>query len=346
MSSQKALYLLQAKGQFAIKERDIQEPGPNEVLVEIHATALNPAEWKVQTYGIFITEYPAILGCDAAGIVKKVGAGVTDISVGDRILFQGDYGNRYATFQQYSVMPAELVARIPQNLTLDQASSVPAAAATAALGFYNPKEAGGIALTAPWEEGGRGKYADEPILIIGGSSAVGQQAIQFAKLSGFSPIITIGSLRNEAYLKSLGVTHVIDRAAPLSALPAAVKAITSKPVKVAYDAISELETQNAAYDVLAPGGKLIIVLTGAVGKDKITSEKEISNVHAWVHTPDQREVSKILYANLTGLLESGAIKPNNIEVLPGGLAGISEGLERLKRGISAAKLVVHPQETA
>ncbi|EKM58625.1 uncharacterized protein PHACADRAFT_193755, partial [Phanerochaete carnosa HHB-10118-sp] len=154
-----------------------------------------------------------------------------------------------------------------------------------------------------------------PILIIGGSSAVGQQAIQFAKLSGFSLIITTGSLHNEAYLKSLGVTHVIDRTAPLSALPAAVKAITSKPVKIAYDAVSESETQNAAYDVLAPGGKLVIVLDRAVDKDKITSEKEISN-------------------------------PNNIEVLPGGLAGISEGLEKLKKGVSAVKLVVHPQETA
>ncbi|EKM48207.1 uncharacterized protein PHACADRAFT_77921, partial [Phanerochaete carnosa HHB-10118-sp] len=217
MSTQKALYLSQAKGQFVIRERDIEEPGHGEVLVEIHAAALNPGEWKIQAFGILITEYPAILGADAAGIVKKVGAEVTDISVGDKVLFQGDFTkNRHATFQQYTVAFAELVARVPQNLTLDQASSVPAAAATAALGFYNRKEAGGIALTAPWEEGGRGKYADEPILIIGGSSAVGQQAIQFAKLSGFSLIITTGSLHNEAYLKSLGVTHVIDRTAPLS----------------------------------------------------------------------------------------------------------------------------------
>ncbi|EKM58607.1 uncharacterized protein PHACADRAFT_253069 [Phanerochaete carnosa HHB-10118-sp] len=43
MSTQKALYLLEPKGQYAVQERDIQEPGPGEVLVEIHATALNPS---------------------------------------------------------------------------------------------------------------------------------------------------------------------------------------------------------------------------------------------------------------------------------------------------------------
>ncbi|EKM58626.1 uncharacterized protein PHACADRAFT_207435 [Phanerochaete carnosa HHB-10118-sp] len=345
MSTQKALYLLQAKGQFAVRERDIQEPSSGEVLVEIHATALNPIEWKIQAFGLFITEYPIVLGVDAAGIVKKLGAGVTDVSVGDKVLFQGKFNTRYSTFQQYTVAPAELVAKVPSNLTLDQASAIPAAVATASLGLYSHNEADGIALTAPWEEGGRGKYTGEPILIIGGSSAVGQQAIQFAKLSGFSPIITTGSLHNEAYLKSLGATHVIDRSTPLSTLPAVVKEITSNPIKVAYDAISESETQNAAYDVLAPGGRLVIVLPGAVDKVKITPEKEISPVAGSPHAPGKHEIGRNLYANLTGLLESGAIKPNNIEVLSGGLAGIPEGVERLKKGVSALKLVVHPQET-
>ncbi|EKM48037.1 uncharacterized protein PHACADRAFT_52376, partial [Phanerochaete carnosa HHB-10118-sp] len=82
---QKALYLPQAKGQFVIRERDIEEPGHGEVLVEIHAAALNSGEWKIQAFEILITEYPAILGADAAGIIKKVGAEVTDISVGDKV---------------------------------------------------------------------------------------------------------------------------------------------------------------------------------------------------------------------------------------------------------------------
>lgn len=345
MSTQKALYLLEPKGKFAVQERDVQEPGPGEVLVEIHATALNPVDWKIQAFDFFIKDYPAVLGTDAAGIVKKVGAGVTNVAVGDKVLHQGYFDNRRATFQQYTVVPAEIVAKIPPNLSFDQASTIPLTLATAALGLYNTKPAG-LGLAAPWEADGRGKYAGEPIIVIGGSSAVGQHAIQLAKLSGFSPIITTASLHNEAYLKSIGATHVVDRSAPLSQLAATVRGITARPVKVAYDAISYADTQNAVYDLLAPGGQLVITLAEAVDKDKITPEKEIVHVFGNVHVPEQRAVGKSLYAKLTGLLEAGDIKPNNVEVLPDGLAGIPAGLEKLSKGVSALKLVARPQETA
>ncbi|EKM58633.1 uncharacterized protein PHACADRAFT_253109 [Phanerochaete carnosa HHB-10118-sp] len=346
MSTQKALYLLEAKGQLAIKTKDIPEPDTDEVLVEIHAAALNPVDWKIQTNNIIVKHYPAILGLDAAGVVKKVGSGVINVGVGDKVVYQGFYDERRAAFQQYAVVPADIIAQVPPNVTLDQASTLPIGLATAALGLYNRKGAGGIALTAPWEESGRGKYAGEPILIIGGASAVGQLVIQFAKLSGFSPIITTGSLHNEVLLKSLGATHIIDRNAPLSELSDTIKAITEKPVKVAYDAISYPETQNAAYDILASGGKLVHVLFNALDKDRLTPDKEVVHVFGSVHPPEQREVGRKLYANLTSLLETGDIKPNNVEVLHNGLAGIPEGLEKLRSGVSAFKFVAHPHETA
>ena len=77
-------------------------------------------------------------------------------------------------------------------------------------------------------------------------------AIQVAKLSGYSPIITTASARNAEYVKSLGATHVLDRnTVPISALGDAVKKITSEPITIAFDSISEAETQNAAYEVLS-----------------------------------------------------------------------------------------------
>lgn len=85
MSTQKALYLLEFKGKYGLKERDMQEPGPGEVLVKIQATALNPVDWKIQELGWVITDFPAVLGLDSTGIVKKVGAGVTSVAVGDRV---------------------------------------------------------------------------------------------------------------------------------------------------------------------------------------------------------------------------------------------------------------------
>lgn len=132
--------------------------------------------------------------------------------------------------------------------------------------------------------------------------------IQFAKLSGFSPIITTASKTNEEYLKSLGATHIIDRSVPLSELQQAVKGITSKPVTTAYDAISLVDTQNAAYDVLAPGGKLLVVLDEAIEKSKVAADKTVAHVFGNVQPEDQRELGKSLYAKLTALLASGDIK--------------------------------------
>jgi NADPH:quinone reductase-like Zn-dependent oxidoreductase len=110
-------------------------------------------------------------------------------------LHQGNFDNRHATFQQYSIVPADLVAKvcspnidrsfsesdifnqIPAYLSFERAASLPAAVATAALGFYNTSNDGfgGLALTPPWEADGRGKYAGNAVLIIGGASSVGQQ---------------------------------------------------------------------------------------------------------------------------------------------------------------------------
>ncbi|PSR83376.1 hypothetical protein PHLCEN_2v5755 [Hermanssonia centrifuga] len=345
-TQQKSLLLLEKQGPFAIQNTDIPEPGPGELLVEIHATALNPVDWKIQVYGIFIQDYPAVLGQDAAGIVKELGEGVASFAVGDKVLHQGYFTNRNATFQQYTTVPAEIVAKIPPNLTLNQASTIPLTLATASCGLYNTKSNSGAGFLAPWEEGGLGKYAGQPILVIGGSSSVGQHVIQVAKLSGFSPIITTASARNEGYLKSLGATHVLDRnAIPLSSLSGAVKDITLEPIKLVYDAISETDTQNTSYDILASGGKIVIVLSPAIDESKRTADKEVVSAAGNVHIPAQRAVGVSLYKNLTALLKAGDIKPNNVELVPNGLKGIPVALEKLRAGVSALKLVARPLET-
>lgn len=85
-TQQKALYLDSAGGEFVVKTKEIQKPGAGEVLVKIFATALNPADWKIQKFKPpFITEYPVVLGADAAGIVEEVGEGVTTFVKGDRV---------------------------------------------------------------------------------------------------------------------------------------------------------------------------------------------------------------------------------------------------------------------
>ena len=73
MAEQKALFLEAAQGEFRVRQTSIPKPGPGELLVKIHATALNPVDWKIRAYNFFITEYPAVLGTDSAGTVEAVG---------------------------------------------------------------------------------------------------------------------------------------------------------------------------------------------------------------------------------------------------------------------------------
>ncbi|KAI0684712.1 GroES-like protein, partial [Cytidiella melzeri] len=310
--------------------------GPGELLVEIKATALNPVDWKIQSSGYFLTDYPAIWG---PMLLRRQGSRrrCDRIAVGDKVVFH----HPKATFQQYSIVPAEITAKIPSNISFEQASTVPLVLATAAFGLYSKKVA------PPGREGGRGKYSGQPILVIGGSSAdtsltfcADSKVLQLAKLSGFSPIITTASSHNASFVKSLGATHVIDRNTPLVS---AVKAITSDPIKVVYDAISEKATQDEAYEVLAPGGSFILVLPFAIEESKVDNTKEVVQVFGSVHDPNQRATRRQLVQEFDRVAREREVKPNNVEIVPNGLAGIPDALEKLKSGkVSATKLVAQP----
>lgn len=85
MTQQKALILPQKGGDFVLGTKDIPKPGPGELLIKVHAAALNPVDWKFQKYGFPIEKYPTVLGSDGAGSVEEVGEGVQGFMKGDRV---------------------------------------------------------------------------------------------------------------------------------------------------------------------------------------------------------------------------------------------------------------------
>ncbi|KZT67314.1 GroES-like protein [Daedalea quercina L-15889] len=346
-STQKVLYLTKKQGPFEVHSAAVPTPGPGQILVKVVATALNPIDWKIQAFGIFIETFPATLGSDAAGTVEELGAGVTGFAKGDRVISQGMFSaNAQATFQQYVIFNAQVTTKIPPNLTFEQAATIPATLGTAAIGlFHQDKKDASAALYPPWLDGGLGKYKNEPIFVVGGASSVGTFVIQLAKLAGFNPIITTASPHNAGALKAFGATAVLDRNQPADAIVAEVKKLTGgAPVKTVFDAVSLADTQNVAYDVLAPGGTLVLVLPPEI--KKTVADKHIVGVQGNVNIPDSLELGAALYAKLGGWLADGSIKPTKVEVLPNGLEGIIGGLQKLQQGISHVKLVAHPQETA
>lgn len=83
--SHHGLFLDSKFGNFTLGPNQTPKPGPGELLVKIEAAGLNPVDWKIQKYGIFVEDYPAIIGTDVAGIVEEVGEGVGTFVKGDRV---------------------------------------------------------------------------------------------------------------------------------------------------------------------------------------------------------------------------------------------------------------------
>ena len=283
-------------------------------------------------------------------------------------LAQGIIGNNVSsTFQQYTVLNADVTAKastlacncffakrtqlicafaqIPDNLSFDQAATVPLGLATAAVGLYHEENKNGsAALYPPWKDGGLGKYTNEPIFILGGASSVGQYGmslwptayttfslptrcacpvIQLARLSGFSPIITTASLHNEAALKELGATYVLDRSLPARTVLSEVKKITDDvPVKTVYDAVSYADTQNLGYDILAPGGTEVIDLPQEINGEKQSADKKVVVVFGNVNVPDNRRLGVNLYAKLTQWLGDGTLRVCGVNSCPAHAAAL------------------------
>lgn len=137
--------------------------------------------------------------------------------------------------------------------------------------------------------------------------------------------------------------------------------ITGSRIHMMYDSISTRETQEAALSLLAPGGKLVLTQPCLISKDQNDS-RQVVLVDGSPQSDENWETGKRLWAHLERWVEEGHIRvsiqkissgylltlpqPNHVELLPGGLRGIPDALERFNGGkIDGVKMVVRPQET-
>ncbi|KAG2036877.1 chaperonin 10-like protein [Suillus americanus] len=349
---QKALFVSKKQGNFELGSRSIPSPGAGQLLVKIQSAALNPVDYKIKDEGSFVTDYPAVLGGDIAGIVEEVGEGVYNFRKGDRVLDRltlvyrlahAKFTNDLAAFQQYTLTDTRFTAKIPSSKSFDSAATVPLALDTAVVGLYGNHF--GAGLIPPWTKSASGHESKKPIVILGGSSSVGSYVIQLARLSGFYPIISTASPSNEELVRNYGATHFFDRTLSGEQLKAAISNVTDSPIGIVYDTISLPETQSVAWGLLANNGTLVLTLPASVKEDEGKGRKAVSTV-ASPYVPQNEELCSSSWAVVEKWLSEGSIQPNKYEVLPNGLEGIIGGLERMKLGqVSGTKLVAHPQET-
>lgn len=183
-----------------LKEVDIPVPGDDEVLVKIHAAAINFADsglvrgrpflgrlWQ----GLFRPKN-TILGADIAGQVEEVGRNVKGFQVGDEVFGEiGDVG--FGGFAEYVAAPENVLVSKPANLTFEEAAAVPVASVVALQGLRD-----------------HGKIQQrQKVLINGASGGIGTFAVQIAKSFG-AEVTGVCSTRNLEMVHSLGADHVID----------------------------------------------------------------------------------------------------------------------------------------
>ncbi len=213
------------------------EPGENEILVRNRAIAINPVDWILQDNAIFPwLDYPAILGSDVAGELAAIGSGVTDFKVGDRVLGQsvGATTNRptHGAFQTFSLIMANMAAPIPASMAYEDASVIPLGLGTAACGLFQKDHLGlHHPSLSPHQTG-------ETVLVWGGSSSVGCNAIQLAVAAGYD-CVTTASPRNRQFLTDLGASHVFDHADP-GVIEAIVEALRGKTLAGALHATGDM----------------------------------------------------------------------------------------------------------
>lgn len=148
------------------------------MIIRVRAVAINPVDAEMQEHDIFESDYPCILGCDASGNVFDVSETIpsTRFKEGDRVLAECNaIGSRDVTegaFQRYVSCHADLVSKIPERISFDEASTLPLAITTAAQGLYGKEY---LNLPYPTLDPPEVSRPEEKwVLIWGGDSSVGK----------------------------------------------------------------------------------------------------------------------------------------------------------------------------
>ncbi len=261
-------------------EQELPKPEikPNQVLVEAYATSINPIDWKLRAG--YLKEmldwpFPIILGWDVAGKIVEVGDEVKHFQVGDEVFARPDTTPR-GTYAEFTTVDEELLARKPENLTFEEAASIPLAGLTAWQCLVDKTNV---------------KQGDK-VLIHAGAGGVGSLAIQMAKHLG-AYVATTASEKNEEYVKKLGADEFIN-----------YRAQQFEEILSDYDVVIDTmggDILNKSFKILKPGGRLVTI---AGQPDPALIEKHQVKASSYWLTPNGKQLGE-----LGELLEKGILKP-------------------------------------
>jgi NADPH:quinone reductase-like Zn-dependent oxidoreductase len=273
----KAVRLLEYGGQLVFDDVPTPTIARDEILVKIKSTAVNHVD-LVKASGtirqIFPIDLPWTPGHEFSGVVEQTGSDVATYAPGDAVFGTSEMG----AYAEYLAAKPAAIARKPSKLSFEEAASVPVAAQTAWEGLFTHGHL---------EKG-------QTILIHGGAGAVGAYAVQLASHAG-ATVIATASGSDEAYLKSIGASRVIDYR------EAQFEKVLQEKVDVVFDLIGG-DTQKRSFLVLKEGGHLVAA-TQPVSQDE-TARHRVSG------TMMRLAPSADMLGRIAQLLEEGTIRPD------------------------------------
>jgi len=286
------------------------QPAADEILIRVHAAAVNPIDAKTRSGGGLAARYgqeqlPLILGWDVSGEVVETGADVRDVAVGDAVFGMICFPDVGATYAEYATAPATHLAPKPATLTHVQAAALPLVTLTAWQALFDAAE-----LTA-----------GQTVLIHAAAGGVGHVAAQLAKWKD-AHVIGTASARNADFLRELGVDTFVDY--QTTNFEEVVQ-----NVDVVLDSIGGV-TRELSWGVLKAGG----VLVSIVGEPS-AAEAAAYGVRARrvLVQPDGAQM-----AHIAQLAENGHLAPTIDTVYP--LADAADAHEQIERGHTRGKIVL------
>jgi len=274
----KAVRLLEYGGQLVFNDVPTPAIARDEILVKIKSTAVNHLD-LVKASGaakqILPIDLPWIPGHEFSGVVEQIGSDVVAYAPGDAVFAANGTGGAYA---EYLAVKPTLIARKPSNLSFEEAASVPVASQTAWQGLF---------IHGQLERG-------QTILIHAGAGAVGSYAVQLAAHAG-ATVIATASGDDEAYVKSIGASRVIDYG------KTQFETVLREKVDVVFDLVGG-DTQKRSFLVLKEGGHLVSAVQPVSQEEAATHH--VSGVMMRL-APSGDVLSKI-----GRLLQEGTIRPD------------------------------------
>ena len=307
------------------------QPGEHDLLVEVKAVSINPVDTKVHA-GIVrsgLTE-PRVLGWDASGIVKAVGAGVSGFKPGDEVWYAGDI-TRPGSNTTHQLIDARIVGHKPVSLGWAAAAALPLTALTAWEGLFerlNIQDAG----------------PDKTLLIIGGAGGVGSLAIPFAKHRSNVKIVATASREDSAqWCRDRGADHVVNYRN--------LKGELAKQGLTFVDYIFILNDTDGHWDavgeLIAPQGHICSIVENAhpLNQDKLKSKSaalhwEFMYTRSMYQTADMARQGEILN-EVAKLVDNAVVESSLSETLHGlSVESITEAHQKVLDGHMRGKVVV------